>query len=483
MKLHNERLYARIPLPLQNALVSVYGWQVLRRRSGPDLEAAKRVLKETERYDLTRLREWQDEKLKGLILYAYETVPYYRELMDSLHLRPSDVETMDDLTKLPVLTREDIREHGERMLSSTVKGRSLRQVATSGTTGAPITIFWDRGVEVFNNACMHRFHQWAGIGPREPFATLMGRPTVPLTQTKPPFWRYNSARRQLLLSTLHLRPDNISSYARELRRRRIAVLEAYPSSAYILARLLKDAGEDLSFRVVTLTGEPLLPPVRSFIEERFQCETFDAYGSAERTLFAAECEQHDGLHIFEEYGVTEIVDGDGQRLPSGDSGRIVATSLHNRATPLIRYACGDIGTISETPCSCGRSHPLFEDLTTREEDILVLPDGRLLPPLFLLSGYGCITGIRKAQVLQSEPSAIHIKLETDHPLIAAEVALLMDYLTKRLGNGVRITLERVDEIPLSPLGKFRRVISTVPLPGNNGFGRATPPQDPSDNHA
>jgi phenylacetate-CoA ligase len=223
--------------------------------------------------------------------------------------------------------------------------------------------------------------------------------------------------------------------------------------------------------------------VRGFIEERFQCEIFDAYGSAERTLFATECERHDGLHMFEEYGITEIVDGDGHRLPNGDSGKIVATSLHNRATPLIRYACGDIGTISETPCSCGRSHPLFEDLTTREEDILVLPDGRLLPPLFLLSGYGCITGIRKAQVLQNEPSAIHIKLETDHPLIAAEVALLRDYLTKRLGSGVRITLERVDEIPLSPLGKFRRVISTVPLPGNNGFGRAAPPQDPSDNHA
>lgn len=483
MKLHNERLYARIPIPLQNALISAYGWQVLRRRSGPDLEAAKRLLKETERYDKTRLREWQDEKLRGLIVYAYETVPYYRELMDSLHLKPSDVETVDDLAKLPVLTREDIREQGERLLSTAVKSKSLRRVATSGTTGAPITIFWDRGVEIFNNACMYRFHRLAGIDPREPFATLMGRPTVPLSQTKPPFWRYNAARRQLLLSTLHLRPDNISSYARELRRRRIAVLEAYPSSAYILAKLLKDAGEELRFRIVTLTGEPLLPPTRSFIEEQFQCETFDAYGAAERTLFAAECERHEGLHIFEEYGITEILDGDGHRLPNGDSGRIVATSLHNRATPLIRYACGDIGTISQTPCSCGRSHPLFEDLTTREEDILVLPNGRLLPPLFLLSGYGCITGIRKAQVLQSKPSAIHIKLETDHPLIAAEVAVLMDYLTKRLGSAVKITLERVDEIPLSPLGKFRRVISTVPLPGSNGLGRAAPPQDPNDDHA
>jgi len=182
--------------------------------------------------------------------------------------------------------------------------RSLRSARTSGTSGTPVTVFWDRDICLMNNACYMRLRRWAGVPLGARYASITGRPIVPIHQIRPPFWRHNPAWNQLMFSSLHLSERNIEHYVRALRSRRIEALEAYPTSAYIIARYLEARAEHVPLRAVITTGEPLLPEERAVIEERFRTRVFDAYGQAERVAFSSECEAHDGHHLYDEYGVT-----------------------------------------------------------------------------------------------------------------------------------------------------------------------------------
>ena len=180
-------------------------------------------------------------------------------------------------------------------------------------------------------------------------------------------------------------------------------------------------------------------------------------------MFASECECHDGLHVFTEFVVCEIVDEDGNPFEPGRPGLIAGTSLHNMGMPLIRYTFNDVAVRSERACACGRTLPLLEGLATREEDILVAPDGRMIPPVILSWGFRLIHGVRRAQLVQHSPDRLLARFETEEPISPEDEAEFRRSLRGKFGEGMTFEIERVDEIPLSSRGKYRRVISTVPL--------------------
>jgi phenylacetate-CoA ligase len=200
------------------------------------------------------------------------------------------------------------------------------------------------------------------------------------------------------------------------------------------------------------------------MEERFCTKVFDQYGEAERVVFTCECERHEGHHVFEEYGITEFLDDAGAPVPAGTPGRITGTTLYNRAMPLLRYTFGDVGTLSGRTCSCGRSLALLEGLTTRDEDILVAPDGRLIPPIMVSWAPRIVPGVRDWQLVQNRRDELTARFVLDRPLSKTDREWLATYFKGRLGSDIRVVIEQVDEIPLSSRGKHRRVVSTVPLP-------------------
>jgi phenylacetate-CoA ligase len=308
-----------------------------------------------------------------------------------------------------------------------------------------------------------RLWRWAGIAFGRPFATLLGKPIVPVGQSRPPFWRYNASWNHLLLSCLHLKEENIPHYVGAMRDRKIEMLETYPSAAFLVARFLEAPGDHLPLLGLMLNGEPLLPFEREVIEERFQCRAFDAYSQAERVVFAGECERHDGMHISSEFGICEIVDASGNPVAPGHPGLIAGTILRNLGMPLIRYTFNDVAVRTERQCECGRTLPMLEGLATREEDILVAPDGRMIPPVMLSWGFRLVRGVRRAQLAQHSRDRLLVRLELDEPIRADDEAEFRRYLRGKFGDGMTFEIERVDEIPLSPRGKYRRVISTVPL--------------------
>ena len=251
-----------------------------------------------------------------------------------------------------------------------------------------------------------------------------------------------------------------------MERLDIQALEAYPSAAAVLARGLRDRNRTLPLRAVFLTSEPLLDMHRELIADRFACPVFDYLGAAERCMFAGECEQHEGMHLFDEFGVSEVLDDAGRPVAAGQSGRLVATSLHNYAMPFIRYEIGDALSLREAPCSCGRPLPLIDTLTTKSEDVIRLPDGRHIPPSVLTHAFKPLECIAESQVVQEALRRVVVHIVPRSDYAPEHQAALLASLRQRLGTDVDVSVRIVEEIPRGPRGKLRWVISEVsPEPG------------------
>jgi phenylacetate-CoA ligase len=181
-------------------------------------------------------------------------------------------------------------------------------------------------------------------------------------------------------------------------------------------------------------------------------------------VYAAECEHHTGKHVSEEYGIVEIVDDRGVPVPEGQNGFLVGTTLHNTAFPLLRFRVGDVSALMPGECTCGRSARRIADVTTKAEDLVVTPDGRLVSPSVLTHPFKPIHHLRMSQIIQERIDLLRVKLVPGGEFGPADEAKLVAALQERVGAGMRIEVEIVTEISRERSGKFRWVISRVRPP-------------------
>lgn len=457
-------LYERAPIWLQNAVLTAFSARLYFERYGGRFGEYKQLLSDMERAPAARLGEYQEQQLRRIVEHAYTTVPYYRRIFDERRLTPADIRGVADLPKLPLLTRKDVLRHFDDLRSRAVPMRQLRLGHTSGTTGSPLEIYYDRNVVAITYALMDRQYRWAGavLGYRgDRIAVARGNVVVPVAQKRAPFWRYNRFQNQLLLSSFHLSAENLPAYIAELERFRPAVIDGYPSTCYLLARYMLAMGRTLPVRAVITASETLFDFQREAIEQAFECRVFDYFAAAERVIFATECERHQGHHLSMEYGVTEIVSASGEPLQNGAIGNMVGTSLHNYGMPLIRYVTNDMSAIKSSACVCRRALPLMEDVSTKAEDIIALSDGRFISPSVLTHPFKPMHSVEQSQIVQEDYDRIVIKLVPNASYKAEEGRYLIDEFRKRLGDDVTVDIELVDELPRTRAGKFKWVISRV----------------------
>ncbi len=459
-----KRIYDRTPVAVQNWLLSAFSAHLGRKRYGGRFPEFRQLLEESQWWDEARLREWQVAQLRRVLMHAGDHVPYYQDLFRHHGFDPGSVESVDDLRRLPVLTRDIIKHRCADLVSRHPSMARLAEGHTSGTTGSPITLFYDDEMIAMNYAVMDRQYRWAGLrlqtgGDR--VAVVRGNVIVPLGQKRPPFWRHNRDLNQLVLSSFHLSPEHLDAYLAALREFAPAVLDGYPSSLYVIARMLLKRDERLPVRAAITSSETLYDFQREAIEKAFCCRVFDYYAAAERVIFSVECDHHEGHHLCEEYGVTEVLDDDGQPLTKGTEGYLVGTTLHNRGMPLIRYRTTDRGAFKTERCSCGRALQLTEDVTTKAEDLLRLRDGRLIPPSVLTHPFKPLDSIEGSQIVQTDLDRILIRIVPGGAFEEKDRSHLLRELHARVGDDVRIDVELVDELPRTSRGKFKWVVSQV----------------------
>jgi len=461
-----KRLYDLMPVALQNLVLSGYSAILHKQRYGGRFDEFRRLFEESQWYSREQLEEYQRERLVSLVREAYDMVPYYRKLFDGIKLKPSDINSLADLPKIPTLTREQLKSHFHELVSSRYDERRLVKGHTSGTTGSPLEICYDPDTINATYACLDRQFLWAGCRLErggDAIAVVRGNIIVPLQQSKPPFWRYNHFHNNLLMSSFHLSPANLDAYFEELRRFRPKLLDGYPSNMYVLAKHLLNQGRTFPMHAVATSSETLYDFQREAMEKAFECHVFDYFGLAERNVFAVECDHHEGHHLCDEYGVTEILDRDDQPISDGLVGKMVATSLHNRAMPLIRYVTNDMTALKPEACSCGRGLRLMEDVTTKAEDILTLPDGRLISSSVLTHPFKPLNSVQESQIIQKDYDHVVVLVVPRDDYTEADSRHLVVELQARLGEDVTVEIQKVESIPRSKAGKFKWVISEVDL--------------------
>lgn len=459
-----QNLYNQSPAFMQTLALNAYALRIHKERYGRKYDRVRRELAETQYFSRDKIEEYQDLRLARLVQHAYRTVPYYRDLFDRHGISPKDIQSKDDLYKVPVLTREDVRSSRNRLISDEYRPQDLVHGHTSGTTGSPLDFFWDVNTCVYTNGVDWRQKNWAGINYGDRIAVLLGRAIVPIKARRPPFWRMNYLHNQLWLSSFHLREENLPHYVEKLRSYRPAAIEGYPSTVYILARYLLSKNITLPVTAVLTSSETLYPVQRTAIEAAFCCKVFDFYGLAERVLFATECSQHAGRHVNFEYGIVEVVDENNRPVREGHPGFVVGTSLQNFGMPFIRYRTSDVSSIKSRRCACGRDMALMEEVTTKAEDIVVTRDGRMISPSVLTHPFKPLDNIEKSQILQEDVDRIVIRIVRRPGYADSDTDKLLGAFRERVGADMRVDIEFVNDIPTTSSGKFRWVISKVPLP-------------------
>lgn len=457
------RLYQASPPFVQTALLNLHALRIQSHRYGRSYEDAVEWLLETQTWPQGQIRDYQAARIQEVVETAYTSSTHYRRVFDERGIVPTDIKTVDDLQVLPVLSKADVKSNVRDFLTGRPQRDWLRG-HTSGTTGSPLSIWYDRRTCIMTNAIDRRHKIWAGMTSADWVGLFLGRVVVPTDQRSGRFWRTNWIQRQVWFSSFHMSPENLDSYVNEIRRRRLRFLEGYPSTLYILADHVLARNTTLPMAAVISSSETLHPAQRTTIEQAFECKLFDFYAQAERVAFAGECGFHAGKHISEEYGFLEIVDGNGSLVPDGDLGHVVGTSLYNLAMPLIRYRTGDMSAIVSAECRCGRKHRRLQDITTKAEDMIVTPEGRLISPSVLTHPFKQLEGIEKSQIIQPSKGEIVVSIVAGSTFTAATERHLIVMLRERLGPSVQIRIEIVDDIARETSGKFRWVISHVETP-------------------
>lgn len=458
-----DKIYQNSPGIIQNIFVTGYGLKIYRREYGRKFREALEQFEKRQWLSPAEIIEYQNERLHILIKHAYDNVPYYNKVMSSRKLKPTDINTVDDLLKLPVLNREDIRVHHKELIARNYKPSQLIKGYTSGTTGSPLELIWDNQICLHKTVVDWRQKRIAGINPRDKMAFFLGRTIAPLSRKRPPFWSQNLVLNHLFCSSWHLSDENLPAFFDKLAKFKPKAIEGYPSTMSILARYLLTHKLTFPVKAIFTSSETLMPRQRDEIERAFATRLYDFYGMAERVIFATECERHDAKHVNMDFGIAELLSNDGGSVKFGQMGRIIATGLHNFAMPLIRYQTSDVSMFRDAPCKCGRGFMLMENVTTKDEDIITTMDGRYISSSIINAVTHHLTSIVEHQVVQEDIDHVKMMIVKKPEFSDSDRIFLLTNLKKILGQGMKVEVEYADSIPRTAAGKFRWVISKVPL--------------------
>jgi phenylacetate-CoA ligase len=459
-----DRVYPRLGVRSQNAMISAYGYLYRHRRLGGEFERLAADFAERDRWSVERMRAYLEAQLREMVAHAWQCVPYYRRAWAASGLDSGRIASLrlEDLPALPVVSKADLRRVPEAFLAQRELRWHIRLLeSTSGSTGEPVTVTSTPALQrAYLAAREARSFRWAGASLLLPKATIGGRSIVPRADSPGPYDRHNRAEQQCYLSAFHISPRNAEAYVAALQRHRPRVLTGYASSYFSLARMMLAQGLTLGYPpdCLVLCADKPTAEMKSLIYQAFRARPYEEYGSVENAVLATECE-YGSLHAHPDFGILEIVDAEGRPVPPGEEGRIVCTSLLNRVQPLIRYDVGDVGRWARRRCPCGRDHlPVLEEIVGRIEDAVTGADGREIVRLCSLQN---VPRVLASQVVQERADAITVRVVAAEGFGAAEKRMIREILgTQRLGN-VRIDIECVAELEKTAAGKVRRVIRRV----------------------
>lgn len=434
-------------------------------------------LVEFRRYDrLTsvEISDLQNKKLRKLVHHCYDNVPYYTKMFDRLGLKPEDIQTRADLTKLPILTKQMIRDNYNDLIPKDMPSTRLIRSSTGGSTGTPLQFCKDANEWSGQKAATLRAWEWYGLHLGDKIFSLGGNSIV----KKKKKFSYKNIYDEVIMrnfkhSSADVTDEGMQNHYKSLMKLRPKAIRGYGSSLYIFARYIEKMHLPVCpITVVLTTGEVLVPEYRRKLEKVFQAPVYDEYGAGDGGILSHECLQREGLHIEESLCVIEITDKMGSVLPDGQVGYVTTTDLENYAFPFLRYHVGDMAYIKPGDCLCGRNSHRFGEIMGRAGRLVYNKEGVPISPTMLpimmypdldyhkYENQVLYNKIDKFQIRQDKNGDILILLKMKDK--SDEVAERYEYVKMNFEKhfvGSEVLLFFVTEIPVLPSGKEDYCIS------------------------
>ncbi len=325
-----------------------------------------------------QLRELQSKRLVEQVQFVYDNNKFYHDRMASIGLEPGDIKGIDDLDKLPFITKDDLRDEYPYGLVSVPLKDCVRIQSTSGTTGRRVVAFYTQGdIDIWEDCCARAIVAAGGTDEdvcqvSYGYGLFTGGPGL------------NGGSHRVGCLTLPMSSGNTDRQLQFMVDLGSTILCCTPSYAMNLAETINERGlrDKIKLKAGIFGAEPWTEEMRHNIEDMLGLKAYDIYGLTEITGpgVSFECEEQHGMHINEDHFIAEVIDPDtGEQLPDGEIGELVFTCITKKAFPLIRYRTRDLCSLSHEPCSCGRTHVRMSKPVGRVDDMLIIKGVNVFP--------------------------------------------------------------------------------------------------------
>jgi phenylacetate-CoA ligase len=457
---HPYRGWRRLWFEAYFATMPLHKWTI--RRSAREIYLD---LKDTEWLSKEDLEGLQLQKLQRLLQHAYVHVPFYRDAMRAAGVHPLEMTSLDDIRRLPLLSKDDVRRSLYfKLFADNHRKREMLKISTSGSTGEPFTTYADRYQLEVRFAATLRGSEWTGwrFGDRQ---ARLWHQTLGMTRLQVIRERIDSwFMRRLFIPAFEIDADNIERFIDAIRRHRPVLVDGYAESLNFLATYVREGGRPgFSPKAIMSSAQALPDNVRAIIEDGFDTKVYDKYGAREFSGIAYQCGHSPDHHVVDESYFVELIVDDRPARP-GEIGEVVITDLSNFSVPLIRYRIGDLAVaVDETgPCPCGRHLSRIGRIEGRTQAIVYCANGTWLPGTFFMHFFKDYEhAVRFFQIRQDRRGEFVLKIVKNRRFTEAEFDSMMNALRRFVGDDTKIDIEFCEAIPLLETGKRSPIVSTV----------------------
>ena len=444
------KIYNRLPAFAQTLAVSLEGYRIQKRRYDARFEAQFRDFMSRNDWPYEEKCAYRDQQLQKMVKHCYETVPYYRNLFDSLSIDYRNIRTLEDLQCIPILDKQTVRDHYAEFFSEGWDRTALIEQHTSGSTGTGFSFYQDPDAHAAVWAHVWRGNQNIGLSRDLWCAYFGGRSIVPPERKRGPFYRINYPGRQIMFSIYHMHDRAFAQWVRVLNQHQPPWVQGYPSALVPFGAYLERTGQRLNYipKVITLSSENVSREQEEFLHRIFGVYPMQNYAQCEAVAtFRQRLDRR--IFVDEDFAAVEFV-------PAGQDGlyRIVGTTLSNYAMPFLRYDTKDLATWRET--EEGRE---ILSLDGRDEDDIRLRDGGSIRRLSRV--FQDQLQITEAQIIQKSLDLVEFHVVRS-PEYTREAELRLEqaisgYLTDRIGWKIVY----VDSLRRNKNGKVKFIISEL----------------------
>lgn len=452
-------IYKSLPYQVQNILCSMYGYYIGFQRYGRQYEDIFVQLLSSDNWNESKILGYKEENLFRVIEYSYKHCPFYKKKFTEAGVTPSTFTGMSSLQLFPILTKEDVRNNYQGMISDEYLVKEMIHYHTSGTTGKALDFYWTRHNLQYYWATVWRGRSRFDVHRGDPHLNFTGKNVVPINVSSSPYWRYNKAQNQYLINMQHISKNKVQYIVDFINDSDLSFITGYPSIVNSLAELMSEERLQVnkSPGFFFSSAEKLYEYQKFAIEKTFHgLKVIEHYGFSENAAAASMC---DCGHYHEDFELGHLELINSVDTDEGTMGNMVATGFQNLGMPFIRYEIGDVATFTDSVCQCGRSSQVITNIEGRTEDYILTPEGtRIMRLDYIFKG---TYSIKESQIVQKKDGRLLLRIVRRQDYTTKVEDDIRMTIKSMISPTIGVDFEYIDEIERTKSGKFKAVVSEL----------------------